>query len=97
VSQCPLLALLDRTEESCLSRYLDKVPQSASSMSRIKGSVQDFIQHNRLGNMRVDGGIDFFSSSGMHADIIRSVQNAVVESTSIVGTIEAMNLRNTTR
>ncbi len=37
-----------------------------------------------------------FSSSSTHAHPL-NVQNAVVESTSIVGTIEAINLRNTTR
>jgi hypothetical protein len=62
----------------------------------IKGSVQDFIQHNRLGHARVICGIDLFLF-WYARNIMKSVQNAVVESTSIVGTIEAMNLRNTTR
>jgi len=56
--------------------------------SRIRDSVQSFIRHN---NKRVINGIHVLFQRALN------VQNAVVESTSIVGTIEAINLRNTTR
>ena len=55
--------------------------------------IQNFIRHN---NKRVMSGILPPLPARTPAHQLND-QNAVVESTSIVGTIEAINLRNTTR
>jgi len=78
-----------------------RVAKSATLKSSIRDGVQkDFIRHNNTGRV-MSSGIHFRpSSSTQNARThthIKNVQNAVVESTSIVGTIEAINLRNTTR
>ncbi len=87
-----ILKLSTSRAVSNLSLFLPTVAESAFLKSNIRDSVQDLIQHNNDPATRRRRVRHWW-----YRTCVINVQNAAVESTSIVGTIEAMNLRNTTR